>query len=178
MTHRGPQRFLLPRWARRGVYAVSALCFGSGAAWLWLHHFVTVDGAFGPETSPLEHPMLVVHGIAAMAMTWLFGVLWLAHVRRAWHARRNRRSGGAMVAFLSALCLSGLGLYYLGDEQLRAWTSTAHWLVGFVAATALPIHIWRGRRAVRRTALTVHAKRTDALDSAPVATAISSSNSH
>lgn len=83
-----------------------------------------------------------------------------------------------MVALLGTLCLSGLGLYYLGDEHLRAWTSTAHWLVGFAAAAALPIHIWRGRRAVRRVAATVHTKRIDAPDSAPAAAAISPSDSH
>ena len=152
MTHRGLQRFLLPRWARRMVYAVSALVFVSGAAWLWLHHFATVQGEFGPEASPAEHPALVLHGVAAAVMLWLFGLLWLAHVRRAWHARRNRRSGGTMATLLALLALSGLGLYYVGNDNARDWIGTAHWVAGFIAAAALPIHIWRGRRAVRAAA--------------------------
>lgn len=148
MTHRGPTRFLIPRWARRAVHLVSALVFASGALWLFLHRFVAVEGEFGPEASPFEHPALVAHGIAAACMLWLFGLLWLAHVRRAWHARRNRGSGGTMVVLLIALATSGLGLYYIGDDAVRSVLADAHWIVGFVASAALPFHIWRGRRAV------------------------------
>jgi hypothetical protein len=149
MTHRGAPRFLLPQWARRGVYGIAASCLLTGLGWLWLHHFVIVDGEFGPEASPFEHPALIAHGIAASAMTWLFGLLWLAHVRRAWHARRNRRSGGTMVALLGWLCLSGLGLYYIGNDAARVWIANGHWVAGLIAGVWLPIHIWRGRRAVR-----------------------------
>jgi hypothetical protein len=153
MTHRGTHRFLLPRWARSGVYGVGLTCLLTGLGWLVLHHFVQIEGEFGPEASPLEQPLLVMHGIGAAAMLWLFGLLWLTHIRRAWHAQRNRRSGGTMVILLGLLSLSGLGLYYVGHETMRAWIGNGHWVAGLIATLLLPVHIWRGRRAIRSSLL-------------------------
>lgn len=149
MRARHGERFVLPRWVRWTVYACGVACALSGAGWLLLHQFVQVDGAFGPEPHPLEHPALVLHGVAAAAMLWTFGLVWLAHVRRAWGRRTNRRSGGTLVALLAWLAVSGLGLYYLADERWRQVASIGHWALGLFAVAWLPIHVWRGRRAVR-----------------------------
>lgn len=149
MHHHGT-RFTMPRWLRRLVYFSGAACLVTGGGWLLLHTFAQADGGFGPEPNALEHPALVLHGIAAAALTWTFGAVWLGHVRRAWHRRLNRRSGGTMVALLATLALSGLGLYYLADEQWRATASLCHWVIGLFAAVWLPTHIVRGRAAVRR----------------------------
>ncbi len=153
MPARSGHRFHLPAWVRIAVYSIGGACVLSGLLWLYLHHFVRVEGAFGPENSPLEHPLLVIHGLVAAAMTWLFGLLWLVHVRRAWYARRNRRSGGTMVTLMSWLCISGLGLYYIGNETAREYFSNGHWIAGVFAALWLPLHIWRGRRAIRLATL-------------------------
>jgi|CXWL01.1.fsa_nt_gi hypothetical protein len=142
------ERFQIPQGLRRTLYAAGVLCLASGSLWLVFHHFVRVEGTFGPQASPFEHPMLVAHGVTAFGLLWLFGALWLPHVRRAWHRRHNRSSGGTMATLMTWLAFSGLGLYYLGDEDWRAATSIGHWLAGLVAAAWLPIHIWRGRRAV------------------------------
>ncbi|MCB1601843.1 MAG: DUF4405 domain-containing protein [Rhodanobacteraceae bacterium] len=143
------ERFQMPRWVRLAVYGVGLLCAFSGVLWLLLHHFVQVEGEFGPEPSPFQHPLLVLHGVVAAMLIWLFGLLWLTHVRRAWKRRRNWRSGGFMVLLLAWLAISGLGLYYLGSEQWRQYTGIAHWLAGIIATLWLPFHIWRGRRAVQ-----------------------------
>jgi hypothetical protein len=44
------------------------------------------------------------------------------------------------------LAVTGLGLYYLGDESGRAWVSLIHWSVGLGAALVLLIHALLGRR--------------------------------
>ena len=152
MPHHGSPRFTLPAWLRRLVYLTGAACLATGGAWLLLHSFGQVDRGFGPEPSALEHPALVLHGVAAAALVWCFGAVWLGHVRRAWHRGFNRRGGGTMVALMAWLVVSGLGLYYLADEQWRAATSLGHWTLGLLAAAWLPLHILRGRRAVRRAA--------------------------
>lgn len=152
-THHA-ERFAMPRWARWWIYVAGAAALVSGGGWLLLHHFVQVEGEFGPEAHPLEHPALVVHGVAAAALIWSFGLIWLGHVRRAWHRRFNRRSGGTMVALMGWLGASGLGLYYLADERWREVASIGHWSLGLFAALWLPVHIWRGRRAVRMRAKT------------------------
>lgn len=148
MRARHGERFVLPRWVRWTVYAVGMACVVSGTAWLLLHTFVQVEGDFGPQPHPFEHPLLVVHGVAAALMLWTFGLLWLSHVRRAWGRRTNRTSGGTMVVLLAWLGVSGLGLYYLADERWREVASVGHWAIGLLAAAWLPFHIWRGRRTV------------------------------
>lgn len=150
MRARHGERFLLPPWVRWTVYAAGAVCASSGASWLLLHEFVQVEGAFGPEPHPLEHLLLVLHGVSAALMLWTFGLVWLSHVRRAWGRRMNRISGGTLVVLLAWLGISGLGLYYLADDRWREVASIGHWVFGLFAVLWLPIHIWRGRRAARR----------------------------
>ena len=48
MTHQPRLNQRLPRWHARSIYAGFALLLASGLGWLWLHHFVTVAGPFGP----------------------------------------------------------------------------------------------------------------------------------
>lgn len=150
MKQHGHERLRLPRWVRWWVYLAGSLCALSGSAWLLLHHFVRREGEFGPEPSPFEHPALVVHGISGLLLLWVLGLIWLPHVRRGWSMRRHRWVGGAMAALMLWLSLSAAGLYYLGDETLRNWTSIAHWTLGLAAALWLPTHIWIGRRRIRR----------------------------
>lgn len=146
------EHFRLPRWARLWIYASGTASLASGAGWLLLHHFVRVEGEFGPQAHPLEHPALVLHGVVAALLLWAFGLVWLAHVRRAWHRRFNRLSGGVMVALMVLLAASGLGLYYLADERWRDVASIGHWAMGLFAGAWLPMHVWRGRRTVKRRA--------------------------
>jgi hypothetical protein len=144
----------MPHWMRRCVYVAGIACLASGVSWLLFHHFIRHEGSFGPEAHPLERVSLAVHGAAALAMAWAFGLVWLAHVRRGWHRGRNRKAGAVMVATLAVLGASGWGLYYFGDETWRAATSLLHWIVGLAASAWLPWHIWLGRRALRRSSLT------------------------
>lgn len=138
----------MPSWIRRWVYAAGATCLFTGVLWLLFHYFVRHEGEFGPEVHPLEHVWLTLHGGAAILVAWVLGLIWLAHVRRGWHGRRNRASGVTMACILVVLAASGWGLYYLGDEAWRATVSVSHWVLGLTGGVWLPIHIWRGRRRV------------------------------
>lgn len=150
MRARHRERFHVPAWVRWGVYTAGSSCALSGASWLLLHHVVRVEGDFGPVASPFEHPALVLHGVVAAVLVWLFGVLWLTHIRRAWQRGTQRALGGTTVVLMTWLSLSGMGLYYLADERWRAVASVGHWGVGLLAAAWLPLHIWRGRRALNQ----------------------------
>ena len=146
----GHERLRLPRWVRWWVYGGGTLCALSGVAWLLLHHFGQHEGEFGLEASPLEHPSLVVHGVCGLVLLWVIGLVWLPHVRRGWQRRRHRLVGGTMAALMLWLGASAAGLYYLGDETVRGWTSIGHWTLGLLAVAWLPLHIWHGRRTIRR----------------------------
>jgi uncharacterized membrane protein len=81
-----------------------------------------------------------------MAVLVLIGTLLNEHVRLAWRARRNRANGSVFLSAFAFLTITGYGLYYAGDERLRAWTSWVHLAVGLVLPILLLIHILLGRR--------------------------------
>jgi hypothetical protein len=132
------------RGLRRLTQTVLLIVWGSGAAWLVLHHWCQRTSEFGPEPSAAEPWALRVHGVAATATVALLGLLYGLHVRPGWRARRRRGSGGALFATGVALALSGDLLYYLANEDVRAAVAAAHWSVGLAALPLFVTH--RGRR--------------------------------
>ncbi len=142
ISHEGMK---MPTWIRAWIYSVASLCLASGALWLILHNFVTHEGEFGPEPHPLEHIMLVGHGCISLLLVWLLGLIFIVHIKRGWQKRQNRTTGLIISLMSLMLMLSGLGLYYLGSEQLRMNTATLHWGFGLLAGLALPMHIYWGR---------------------------------
>lgn len=141
----------LPNWMRRWVYVAGTACLSSGVLWLIYHYFIQHEGEFGLESHPLEHIWLTLHAGAGILMTWVFGLIWLAHVRRGWQKGRNRVSGVTMASILIVLALSGWGLYYLSDENWRTTASFLHWGLGIFSGLWLPFHIWRGRRSANKS---------------------------
>ncbi len=127
------------------VYSVTLLVYLTGVVWAWLHYLAPRPQDFGVH--PAEPWILKLHGAGAMIILVVLGTLLPGHMRFAWHARRNRPNGIALVAFLGFLVLTGYGLYYLGDERLRSWTSWSHLAVGVALPAMIILHIWSGRRS-------------------------------
>jgi hypothetical protein len=122
---------------------VLALIFLSGVLWAYWNYLVASPGDF--EMSAKAWAMKI-HGAAAMAVLVLIGMLLNAHVRFAWRARRNRANGSVFLSAFAILIITGYGLYYAGDEKLRAWTSWIHLAIGLVLPILLLIHIFLGRK--------------------------------
>ncbi len=141
----------LGRRQRRWFYAAFAVLFVSGAWWLALQSRLADSDA---PPHPMQPWLVKVHGAAAMVALVTLGTLLSSHIRRGWVARRNRRSGALMVGTVGLLVLSGYGLYYAGDERLRALTAWAHDIVGLGLPGIIVLHIWRGRRTRRGHAAT------------------------
>ncbi len=137
---------------RRMLYAVFVLLLATGLLWLGFHYFISLKTEFGDTHHPLEAWWLKLHGLAAMLALIVFGSLMPGHIRNAWHHRKNRGSGGSMVVLLALLALSGYLLYYAGGEELRQFTSLAHWAIGLAMAPLLILHIVLGRRARAQSA--------------------------
>ena len=140
-----PPSVRLGFWHQTFLFASSAVVLLSGALWLLFHYFVSVSGDFGPIPHPLESWWLRVHGLGAALLLIGFGSVLPGHVRRAWHARRNRVSGSTFFAALATLSLSGYCLYYVGGEILRPLLSAGHWLLGLLFPVLTAWHVWRGR---------------------------------
>jgi magnesium-transporting ATPase (P-type) len=142
MRHPRPDSIQLKSLQRYFLYGVLALLFLSGVAWAYWNYLGASPGDF--ETNSKTWAMKI-HGAAAMAVLVLIGMLLSAHVRFAWRARRNRANGSFFLSAFTVLTITGYGLYYAGDERLRAWMSWIHLAVGLALPILLLIHIFLGR---------------------------------
>ena len=128
------------------VHGICGLLYASGVAWIVLHYFLRQPGEFGEQPHPLEIWSLRLHGAAAFASLWLFGLLWPIHVLPAWRARR-RASGIVVAGVFIVLIASGWWLYYGSGDDARALVALVHWVVGLVLLLAYSWHVLRGRDA-------------------------------
>lgn len=145
MKRRGLQ---LSRRHRLTLYSASLLLFVSGVAWAWANH---LDETAQAEESVRQFKpwLLKIHGFSAMVFVLLLGTLLPGHVRRAWHARKNRKNGAFFLTSVSLLTLSGYALYYIGGEEPRNAVSQFHLWLGVAAPGLLVWHIWSGRQATK-----------------------------
>jgi hypothetical protein len=126
MRHRhrrsGARRMSTP--LRLTLYLGAAILWLTGALWLVLHWFYAPRSAFGPLPHPWEPPLMRVHGLVAVGVVFLLGVITTAHIAERWAGERRRRSGIVLAALAVVLVLSGYALYYTTD--------TAHGVASFV----------------------------------------------
>ena len=133
----------LPRWQRLSTHLIFAICALSGLGF-FLKREMGID--FGDLQA---RSLLVWHGISAAFALLAFGAVLPGHIRSSWKAGRNRSTGIAMITVMAGLMLSGLLLYY-GDEEWHDGVLWAHWIGGFIAFAAFPLHLVLGHRANAR----------------------------
>lgn len=131
---------------RRLLYVVAASLWTSGALWLIAHYLWTGQGEYGPEVNPVEPWLLRAHGLFAMAALAFLGLLWAVHIVRGWAVRRGRWTGGALFASCLILVITGYMLYYIGNDEVRGWTSTIHWALGLATLPAFVVHRFAPKR--------------------------------
>lgn len=153
LTRSRLQSVLLERFTRFGLAIVGTGVWLSGALWLVFHHWVGVEGEFGPRPSPWEPWWLTLHGGFAFGAIWLFGLLWGVHVLTAWPLSRRRVSGGLMVGTLIWLTATGYFLYYAGNETTRSVLAALHWGIGLGAPVLYVVHRWHAPNRRARKAL-------------------------
>ena len=128
-------------WSRRwALYIIGVGLWLSGGLWLIFHYFFVEQGEFGPKIHPLEPWWLKLHGAFGFAAIWIFGLLWGAHVSRAWPGLRRRWSGGVMTGVFASLILSGYLLYYVGNDSARSVVSVLHWGIGVASPICFGVH--------------------------------------
>ncbi len=143
MSRRRPT--YLPRWQERAVYVTFGSLVVTGLPWLIFDRWVRVTGEFGPEHHPAQHMLLIAHAIGAYAFLIILGAMIPVHIPLGWNQRRNQASGIAVIGLFAVLSLTALGLYYVGEDALRASLSLIHWAVGMAAVPGLLIHVTRNR---------------------------------
>lgn len=147
----------LSRRHKAALYLITFAVFASGVAWWLLDRFaVQADEFGGLMKSPAEPWMLKIHGAAAMLILVVLGTLLPIHVKRSWQAKQNLLTGVGLLGFFGILTLTGYGLYYASEENVRALTSNVHLWVGFALPAVLVWHVWRGHSLRRRGKLRLH----------------------
>ncbi len=133
-----------PRF-RFSIYGAFAVLFVTGVGWLLADRMKDASSGEGWQLTAAY--LLMLHGGAAMAMLMMLGALVPLHVRRGWRRRRNRTTGILMVAGNGVLILTAFGLYYLGSDMLRPWTSGIHIGIGLAVPLLFVVHVLVGRRS-------------------------------
>lgn len=130
-------------WLRRTLYVAVGVLFLTGTAWFVGNRFTEFSRSETWQRTSTY--LMMVHGGAGMAFLFVFGALGAAHVPVAWRADKNRRSGIVMLAASVVLSVTAFGLYYVGSETLRHWTSELHLAIGLGLPILLVLHIVVGR---------------------------------
>jgi cation transport ATPase len=132
---------------RAALYALMTVLFVTGVAWLVVDR---LRDSSGPQTGQaVAASLLMLHGGTAMLVLLVLGAIIPLHVRGAWRSRRNRATGVVMLASNAVLIVTAFGLYYLGSETLRHWTSALHVAVGLGIPILLTFHVLLGKRSLR-----------------------------
>lgn len=148
MVHRRTAK--LARWQIWLLTLPGSGLWLSGAAWLLLHYFGQAQGEFGPETNPVEPWMMKAHGLLLIPALLGIGGMFVAHIPKGWSHPHQRVAGIVLCIVLGIVVASGYLLYYLGDENARAWTSIAHWSIGLGLPAIFLWHYLNGLSARRR----------------------------
>jgi hypothetical protein len=137
-------------YLRVALYGSFATLLLSGIGWIYVRLALREDTEFGSIPSPYEALCLQVHGAGVQVFLVIIGWLLPAHILRAYRARKNLFSGGAMLMSLVWLVFTGYLLYYVGSEKIRDIASVAHSVVGVLIPGVLALHVIHGKRAYAR----------------------------
>jgi len=146
---RAPRQFVT-------LYRVTGLLLAAlwltGMAWVGLHYFAARSDQFGVTRHPLEAPLLLVHGVAALATLFVLGWFAARHAGAMSGRRHSRISGWLLSALLLLLAGAGCAQFFLVSETWQAAARLAHEICG--AALLLPVlmHLLRFRNADREHA--------------------------
>jgi hypothetical protein len=133
---------VLPHRRKNAIYLTAAGVWITGILWLIFHYFITVPDQFGfTQRHPLQKWWMIAHALLAVFAVWFFGMLWPNHVKRAWTKKVRRGTGGTLFGVTAWLSLTGVALYYIGDDSWRSATSLAHWIIGVVALGVFLLHL-------------------------------------
>jgi len=135
---------------RTSTHVTFAALWLLGAAVFVLRHFFAVTGEFGATPHPWQAPVLMMHGIVAVAATFLFGWICGDHVALTWRMRADRASGVWLLALVFSLVITGFAMFFLVDDSLRSISGTVHEWVGLALMFPWMAHLLFGRGGPRR----------------------------
>jgi hypothetical protein len=115
-----------------------------------LRHFFAVQGEFGVTSHPWQPAILMLHAIAAIGFTFLFGWICGDHVALTWRMRADRASGVWLLVLIFALMATGFAAFFLVDDSLRSVNGAVHEWLGLALMIPWVLHLLFGRGPARR----------------------------
>lgn len=94
--------------------------------------------------------VVALHAGLAMLALLFVGALWSVHMRSGWRRHRQKTSGLLVALPALLLGLTGVGIYYLADEELANAAAFVHLGVGLVLLLPFVWHLVAGQRLRRR----------------------------
>lgn len=90
-----------------------------------------------------DHRVIVaaVHALFSFMMIAIIGALSTTHMRAGLRQQRNHRNGIVMVVIFVLLVVTGVGIYYFGDDLLASISSISHLLMGGLIAVLYCWHL-------------------------------------
>ena len=132
----------LPSAYRGWLYGTSSALFVSGVVWAILHRVSLAHQDMTRNWSAALEPwMLKLHGAAAMIFLVVIGALLPIHILKRMATRKNLVSGLVLLGLIGLLTITGYGLYYIGNDTARSFTSLLHLWVGVLAPGILLWHL-------------------------------------
>ena len=80
-----------------------------------------------------------LHSFLSLITIAMVGALSSIHMRQEWKREKNRLSGILLLGTLFFLTLTGLGIYYFGNDFLSSISSVSHLVAGIIVFL---IYIW------------------------------------
>jgi hypothetical protein len=140
----------MPASMRIAIYLVMGGLWLSGGVWLLLQYCFRNSGEFGLQPHPLQPSVLLVHGMLAVAGTWLLGWISRGHALEGWRQQQRRPSGGGLWLLCALLVSSGFALFYITSDTVHDVTAGAHEVFGAVVTIPTMVHWWVRRRRFER----------------------------
>jgi hypothetical protein len=131
----------MPASQRLWVYVLLGILWLTGVMWLCLDQFFSARGPFGKTPHPWEQPLVLTHGIIAIASMYLLGWISAKHVSHWWSKRLRRASGSLLCAFLGVLIVSGFALFFISDDRWQRIMAVIHEISG-LSITPLAVQHW------------------------------------
>jgi hypothetical protein len=131
----------MPGRQRSAIYLILGVLWLSGCLWLLLDQFFARPGPFGPTPHPWQPPLLLLHGVVAIAGMYLLGWVSARHVVRWWPGRLRRGSGATLATFLVLLAVSGFALFFVSEDRWQRVAALSHDGLG-VGVTVFGIQHW------------------------------------
>jgi hypothetical protein len=130
---------------RLGIHLAFALLWLAGAAVFALKHFFQTSTEFGPAPNSSAPQLLVVHGIVAVLVTFLFGWIAADHVRVMWRVGADRASGLWLLWLVAILIATGFAGFFLVNDSVRDWNGLLHGVLGLALIAPWLVHLFGGR---------------------------------